>query len=78
MVLEPAFDALPADAILRLPDVIRVTGLSRSSVYEKARRGQFPKSVRISERVIGWRIGEVRRWLREPLSWCELAQGIQP
>jgi prophage regulatory protein len=78
MALVTAFDALPADAILRLPDVIRVTGLSRSSVYEKARRGQFPKSVKISQRVIGWRIGEVRQWLREPLGWCKPAQRVEP
>lgn len=55
------------DRILRLPSVIKRTGLSRSTVYRKIRARTFPKPLKISERCIGWRESEVESWLRSPV-----------
>jgi prophage regulatory protein len=40
--------------ILRRKDVERRTGLGRSSLYGLMKSGQFPKSVKISARAVGW------------------------
>ena len=52
-----------ANALLRLPDVQRLTGLSRSSVYRLEASGKFPKRVRLSERATAWRENELLDWI---------------
>ena len=52
-----------ANALLRLPDVQKLTGLSRSSVYRLEAAGQFPKRVRLSERATAWRENELLDWV---------------
>ena len=49
--------------ILRIKDVTRITGLSRSTIYLLIDRGQFPKQVRLGARAVGWREADVLAWL---------------
>ena len=51
------------DRLIRLKEVLRLTGLSRSSLYRKIRAGTFPESVELGERVVGWWESEVRAWM---------------
>ena len=44
--------------ILRLPEVIAATGLSRSAIYARMSQGDFPSSVRLGLRAVGWRASE--------------------
>lgn len=50
-------------AVLRLPDVQKLTGLSRSSVYRLEASGDFPQRVRLSERATAWKLDELTAWL---------------
>ena len=52
------------ETIIRLPTVIRLTGLSRSSIYRKMDDGDFPSSVNLGARAIGWLLSEVLEWIR--------------
>jgi len=47
--------------ILRLPDVMRVTGWSRSTVYDKIKAGKFPRPFKPDPegRVAGWFADEI-------------------
>ena len=56
----------PVERILRVKDVTSRVGLSRSSVYAKAKdeADDFPSAVRISERVCGWYESEVQAWIK--------------
>ena len=56
-----------ADHILRLPAVLRKTGLSRSTLYRKMDQGTFPRQIKISERCAGWRSSAVDAWLMNPM-----------
>lgn len=49
--------------ILRLPDVLNATGLSRSQIDTLEKRGEFPARIRISARASGWRSDEVTAWI---------------
>ena len=40
--------------ILRLNATLAKTGLSRSVLYSKISKGEFPKQINLSERSIGW------------------------
>jgi prophage regulatory protein len=51
-------------AILRLPDVKRLIGLSRSTIYQLVAQGSFPKPVHLGERSVGWVQAEVEQWLQ--------------
>ena len=50
-------------AILRLPEVKRLTGLGRSSIYQMIKDGVFPRPVSLSLRAVGWTAGDIRLWL---------------
>ena len=59
--------------ILRLPAVCRVTGLSRSMIYQLEAQREFPARVRIAARAVGWIEGEVQVWLAERVSQSRFA-----
>lgn len=50
------------DQILRMPDVVRLTGLSRSSIYRMIAEGEFPAPVRLRRQAVGWKASAVQRW----------------
>jgi|APSaa5957512576_1039674.scaffolds.fasta_scaffold86017_2 prophage regulatory protein len=50
--------------ILRLPDVIKLSGLSRSTIYSYIKKGLWPKQVPLGDRVVGWPLEEVELILR--------------
>jgi prophage regulatory protein len=56
-----------ADRILRIGTVLQLTGLSRSTLYRKVQRGEFPKQIKLSERCAGWRQSAVNAWMRNPM-----------
>jgi len=49
--------------IIRLPEVIGATQLSRSTIYRLLGSGAFPRPMKLSERAIGWRRDELDAWL---------------
>lgn len=54
-------------SILRLPDVIRLTGFRRTSIYEMIKKGEFPNSHKIGPRAKGWDSDEIDNWIKERL-----------
>lgn len=48
--------------LINLPEVRRLTSLSRSSVYQMIDRGEFPSIVKVG-RSSRWVAAEVRRWI---------------
>lgn len=47
---------------LRLPDVLKLIGLSRSSVYQLMREEKFPKPKKLSSRAVGWTASDIAAW----------------
>jgi prophage regulatory protein len=50
--------------ILRLPEVKKSTGLSRSTIYARITQGTFPKPVSLGGRAVGWLEAEIQEWLQ--------------
>jgi prophage regulatory protein len=48
--------------IYRLPEVMDMTGLSRSSIYLRVSTDEFPKPVKIGRRAIGWPEESIIAW----------------
>ena len=49
--------------ILRLPEVKERTGLSRSTIYLRMSKGNFPTAISLGDRAIGWLETEINDWI---------------
>ena len=49
--------------ILRLKEVCKFTGLGRSFIYQLQADDQFPRSIKIGVRAVGWLEHEVQEWV---------------
>lgn len=58
---------LPARVIYRLPQVLAVTGFTRPWIYKLMARGEFPQSVKIGTRAVGWDSQLVDAWVAAKL-----------
>ena len=48
--------------LARLPVVLKVTGLGRSTIYRWIADGSFPPPVRLGPRAVAWRWSDLDRW----------------
>jgi prophage regulatory protein len=48
--------------LARLPVVLKVTGLGRSTIYRWIADGSFPAPVRLGPRAVAWRWADLDRW----------------
>lgn len=55
--------AAASDSILRLPEVVALTGRCRSSIYADIAAGTFPAPLRLGPRAVGWRSSVIDAWL---------------
>ena len=53
--------------VIRIPEVMRITGKSRSAIYSDIATGTFPRQLRIGVRSVGWARDEVQRHLERLL-----------
>ncbi len=58
--------------ILRLPEVIKRTGIPRSSIYSAIKEGQFPAPIQLGARRIGFLESEIEAWLEECIKLSRL------
>ena len=51
--------------VLRLRDVIKQTGLSRSTIYLRIDNSEFPQPISLGGRSVGWLQQEIDEWVLE-------------
>lgn len=69
LVQEVAAQTSPAlRRVLRLPEVITKTGLSRTTLYTMSRAGQFPESISLGGKAMGWIEAEIDHWIEERMA----------
>jgi prophage regulatory protein len=49
--------------LLRPADLAQMLGVGRVTVWRWSKLPDFPKTIRLSERCIGWRLSDVEAWL---------------
>lgn len=52
--------ALPAHGFLRLPQVLAVFPVSKTSWYRGIENGVYPQPVQLSARTVAWRVDDIR------------------
>lgn len=48
--------------LLRMPAVMRMTGLGRSTIYRLIAERKFPSPVRLGPRAVAWRRADLDQW----------------
>ena len=49
--------------LIRLPQVMAVTGLSKTSLHRMEAANRFPHRRRIGDRAVAWDLAEINAWL---------------
>jgi prophage regulatory protein len=75
--LDEALERVRLDRFLRRPEVERVTGLGRSTIYNKMASGEFPKPIPISGGAVGWLESEIATWQEKRIAARDRANVLQ-
>lgn len=59
--------------LLRLPETLKKTGLSRTRLYEAVACGTFPQPAKVGRRAVAWSEDEVNAWIAARLADREAA-----
>ncbi|EWH07471.1 transcriptional regulator [Pseudoalteromonas lipolytica SCSIO 04301] len=54
--------------LIRREEVITMTGLSRSTIYTLMKNSEFPLSIKLSERSVAWRRGDIQNWISNKIA----------
>ncbi|WP_210480275.1 helix-turn-helix transcriptional regulator [Pantoea ananatis] len=56
------------ERFMRLPEVIHVCGLSRSTIYDLISRDAFPAQISLGGKNVAWAASEVNAWMNERIA----------
>ncbi len=51
--------------LLKIKEVIKLTRLSKTTIYQMAKDGQFPKPMKLGKRSSGWFEHEIEQWMQD-------------
>lgn len=68
MLKTKAADTVGTRTFIRLKGVKAKTGLPESTIYYLQAKGEFPRSVKLSERVAAWDEAEIDAWMADKLA----------
>ena len=55
------------ERLLRLPEVEALSGLKKTTIYQGAHAGTFPKPLRLPARCVAWRESDIATWQAQRL-----------
>ena len=55
---------IPETGFMRLPQVLSVIPLGKTSWWEGVKSGRFPKPIKLSERCTAWRAEDIRALIK--------------
>jgi len=51
------------DPLIKLPKVIEITGVSRSSIYAGIKNQSFPAPLKTGKRAVAWKSSQIQSWI---------------
>lgn len=67
-----------APAFYRIADVIRITALSRATIYRRIAEGRFPRPVNLGGRACGWTPTALNEWIGNPQGYRNQEEQQEP
>ncbi|MBN2644618.1 MAG: AlpA family phage regulatory protein [Desulfuromonadaceae bacterium] len=55
----------PQDRLLRMPQLLEIVPLGKSTIWAYVRQRKFPAPVKISSRCTVWKESEIQAWLAQ-------------
>ena len=53
---------------LRLPEVLEMTGMGKTFIYDRMKQGTFPKQIQLGSRSVVWNEQEVIQWMEDQMA----------
>ena len=66
--------ATKCETLLRRREVLRITGLSNSTLYSRIKEGTIPRGVPIGPRLKGWPASEIQKWVESCIAQRDRTQ----
>ncbi len=64
---------MATETLIGRQEVERMVGLSRSTIYDAMRRGEFPLPLKVGPKAVRWRSSEIEAWVESrPLATGEV------
>ena len=60
-----SFLHIPQDGFLRLPQVLQIIPVGKSTWWAGIKSGRFPHGVKLGPRTTAWRVEDIRQLLQE-------------
>jgi len=57
---------LPEAAFVRLPTILKLLPISKSTWLSGVKSGYFPKPVRLGKKITAWRVEDIRKLINGP------------
>lgn len=57
------FENKSPNDLIRVKEVVQMTGLSKSTLYRLQQHEEFPKSIRLGCRSVAWLRGDIESWI---------------
>ena len=57
-----------APRFLRLPEVLQITGMGKTFIYDRINDGTFPKQIQLGSRTVVWNEQEVTKWMEDRMA----------
>ena len=58
--------SIPSTGFMRLPAVLAVIPVSKSTWWAGVKSGRYPKAVKLGERITAWRAEDIRTLIEKP------------
>ena len=58
-----SLDRSAANRVIDVKAVCQLTSLHRATLYDMAKRGEFPRPIKLAKRRVAWRESDVLTWL---------------
>ena len=53
---------------LRISEVLQMTGMGKTFIYDRMRDGTFPKQIQLGSRTVVWNEQEVTKWMEDRMA----------
>jgi len=65
-----------SEQILKLPEVTKLTGLARSTIYKLISEDRFPKQIKLTSFSSGWIKSEIDYWIDERIALSRESRAV--
>ena len=55
------------ERLLRLPEVINMFGIKKTTIYDRMKKGTFPKNISLGGNIVVWRLTDLNAYMYQLL-----------